>query len=81
MEKLLTLDEGADVLGPPARFSRRLVAERRIRFVRSAGTSESPRARSRTSPEGNQPTWTAKGEPAEDGAPAPPQVLPREARP
>ena len=34
MEKLLTLDEAADVLGTPARFARRLVAERRIRFVK-----------------------------------------------
>lgn len=34
MEKLLTLDEAADVLGTPPRFPRRLVAERRIRFVK-----------------------------------------------
>jgi excisionase family DNA binding protein len=34
MEKLLTLEEAADALGTPPRFPRRLVAERRIRFVK-----------------------------------------------
>lgn len=34
MEKLLTLDEAAQVLGTSARFPRRLIAERRIRFVK-----------------------------------------------
>lgn len=34
MEKLFTLDEAAQVLGTSARFPRRLVAERRIRFVK-----------------------------------------------
>lgn len=34
MEKLLTLDEAAEALGTPVRFPRRLVAERRIRFVK-----------------------------------------------
>ena len=33
MEKLLTIDEAADALGTTSRFPRRLVAERRIRFV------------------------------------------------
>lgn len=34
MEKLLTVDEVASMLGTSARFPRRLIAERRIRFVR-----------------------------------------------
>jgi excisionase family DNA binding protein len=34
MEKLLTVDQAAYVLGTTARFPRRLIAERRIRFVR-----------------------------------------------
>ena len=34
MEKLYTLDETADVMGTSGRFPRRLVAERRIRFVK-----------------------------------------------
>lgn len=34
MERLLTVNEVADVLGTTARFPRRLIAERRIRFVR-----------------------------------------------
>lgn len=34
MEKLLTLEEAAEVLGTSPRFPRRLVAERRIRFVK-----------------------------------------------
>jgi len=34
IEKLLTLDEAAEVLGTTGRFPRRLVAERRIRFVK-----------------------------------------------
>jgi excisionase family DNA binding protein len=34
MEKLLTFEEAADVLGTSVRFPRRLVAERRIRFVK-----------------------------------------------
>ena len=33
MEKLLTIDEAAEALGTTARFPRRLVAERRIKFV------------------------------------------------
>ena len=33
-ERLLTCGEAADRLGTSERFSRRLVAERRIRFVR-----------------------------------------------
>jgi excisionase family DNA binding protein len=33
MEKLLTIDEAAEALGTTSRFPRRLVAERRIRFV------------------------------------------------
>lgn len=34
MERLLNIDEAAGVLGTTARFPRRLIAERRIRFVR-----------------------------------------------
>jgi DNA binding domain, excisionase family len=33
MEKLLTIDEAADASGTTSRFPRRLIAERRIRFV------------------------------------------------
>ena len=33
IDRLLTLEEAADVLGTKPRFTRRLVAERRIRFV------------------------------------------------
>jgi excisionase family DNA binding protein len=34
MERLLTVTEVADLLGTTERFPRRLIAERRIRFVR-----------------------------------------------
>jgi excisionase family DNA binding protein len=34
MERLLTVDEAAEALGTGPRFPRRLIAERRIRFVR-----------------------------------------------
>jgi len=34
MERLLNMDEAAGVLGTSARSPRRLIAERRIRFVR-----------------------------------------------
>lgn len=34
MEKLYTLDETATVMGTTVRFPRRLVADRRIRFVK-----------------------------------------------
>jgi excisionase family DNA binding protein len=34
MERLLSVAEAADLLGTTARFPRRLIAERRIRFVR-----------------------------------------------
>ena len=34
MEKLLTVDEAAEILNTSPRFPRRLIAERRIRFVR-----------------------------------------------
>jgi len=34
MERLLSVDDAAEVLGTSARFPRRLIAERRIRFVR-----------------------------------------------
>ena len=34
MEKLLTVGEAAEVLGTSERFPRRLIAERRVRFVR-----------------------------------------------
>jgi excisionase family DNA binding protein len=33
IDRLLTLEEAADVLGTKLRFTRRLVAERRIRFT------------------------------------------------
>ena len=33
-DRLLTVDEAADRLGTPTRFVRRLIAERRIAFVR-----------------------------------------------
>jgi excisionase family DNA binding protein len=33
MDRLLTLEEAADALGTKLRFTRRLVAERRIRFT------------------------------------------------
>ena len=34
MERLLTVEDAAKILGTTARFPRRLIAERRIRFVR-----------------------------------------------
>lgn len=34
MEKLLTVAEAAELLGTSERFPRRLIAERRVRFVR-----------------------------------------------
>ena len=34
MERLVSLDAAAEILGTTARFPRRLIAERRIRFVR-----------------------------------------------
>ena len=34
MERLLTVDEAAELLGTTTRFPRRLISERRIRFVR-----------------------------------------------
>ena len=34
LDRLLTLEEAADILGTKPRFTRRLVAERRIRFTR-----------------------------------------------
>lgn len=34
IDRLLTLEEAADALGTKPRFTRRLVAERRIRFIR-----------------------------------------------
>lgn len=34
MERLLSVDDAAKVLGTTPRFPRRLIAERRIRFVR-----------------------------------------------
>jgi len=33
-DRLLTLEEAADILGTKSRFTRRLIAERRIRFTR-----------------------------------------------
>ena len=34
MERLLTVDQAAEMLGTTVRFPRRLIAERRIRFVK-----------------------------------------------
>ncbi len=34
MERLLSVDDAAEVLGTSSRFPRRLISERRIRFVR-----------------------------------------------
>jgi excisionase family DNA binding protein len=34
MDQLVSIDEAAEMLGTTARFPRRLVAERRIRFVK-----------------------------------------------
>ena len=34
MERLLSIDQAAEVLGTTTRFPRRLIAERRIRFVK-----------------------------------------------
>ncbi len=34
IDRLLTLEEAADALGTKLRFTRRLIAERRIRFTR-----------------------------------------------
>jgi excisionase family DNA binding protein len=34
LDPLLTVDEAGDLLGPGPRFPRRLIAERRIRFVK-----------------------------------------------
>lgn len=34
IERLLNVDQAAEALGTTARFPRRLIAERRIRFVR-----------------------------------------------
>jgi excisionase family DNA binding protein len=34
MERLLNIDEAAEALGTTSRFPRRLIAQRRIRFVR-----------------------------------------------
>jgi excisionase family DNA binding protein len=34
IDRLLTLEEAAEILGTKPRFTRRLVAERRIRFTR-----------------------------------------------
>jgi excisionase family DNA binding protein len=34
MERLISVDAAAEILGTSARFPRRLIAERRIRFVR-----------------------------------------------
>nr|WP_203433841.1 excisionase family DNA-binding protein [Jiangella asiatica] len=34
MDRLLTVDEAAELLGTTSRFPRRLIAERRIQFVK-----------------------------------------------
>ncbi len=43
-ERLLTLEEAADVLGTGLRFARRLIAERRIRFVKVGRHVRIPKA-------------------------------------
>jgi hypothetical protein len=52
MTKLLTVQEAAEQLGTSVRFVRRLIAERRIAYVRSAATFASPK-----------PTWRASWRP------------------
>ena len=42
-DKLLTVKEAADRLGTSLRFVRRLIAERRVTYVKSAAISASPR--------------------------------------
>jgi excisionase family DNA binding protein len=44
MEKLLTVGEVADLLGTTERFPRRLIAERRIRFVKVGSHVRIPRS-------------------------------------
>ncbi len=44
MEELLSVDQAAEVLGTSARFPRRLIAERRIRFVRLGRLVRIPRS-------------------------------------
>ncbi len=43
-DKLLNLEDAADVLGTGVRFTRRLVAERRIRFVKVGRHVRIPRS-------------------------------------
>ncbi len=43
-ETLLTLEQAADVLGTGLRFTRRLIAERRIRFVKVGRHVRIPRS-------------------------------------
>ena len=61
MDKLLTVEQAADILGTGVRFPRRLIAERRIDLFAWEGTSASQsgnsrpswmRARSTPSPQG-----------------------------
>ena len=47
-ERLLTVQEAGEMLNTGERFPRRLIAERRIRFVRVAVTSGFPRVPSLT---------------------------------
>ncbi|MEU4476882.1 excisionase family DNA-binding protein [Micromonospora sp. NPDC023966] len=47
MEKLLTVKEAAARLGTTERFPRRLIAERRIRYVKLGGHRPHPRNRPR----------------------------------
>jgi len=42
-DKLLTVEEAAGRLGTSLRFVRRLIAERRIAYVKAAAMSASPR--------------------------------------
>ena len=44
--RLLTVEEAAEKLNTGVRFVRRLIAERRIWYTTSAGTSASPNQRS-----------------------------------
>ncbi len=43
-DNLLTLEQAADVLGTGLRFTRRLIAERRIRFVKVGRHVRIPRS-------------------------------------
>ena len=67
IDRLLTLEQAAEVLGTKPRFMRRLVAERRIRFIyvgRHIRISLNPRSRvhrCRNGPAGQRPLARRKG--------------------